>query len=674
MSLVTIYDQGCTPATPPSCFCSNQKALLLFLCSLPAVLDAHHLFDSNSAVKIESLYGRHSKVAAFRPNFAPSLFPLVASVVRTLNWGIVRTLRFSEVVDVYGFSHSLESFGMLIGVFASAGRYSQVRYLIKCLVDYNKNVGFSLLELPTILPELSSGELSLLQAYGLVIQVLAESSMLDAAVQSYLKAKIFGVHIGVPVCNFLLKSLVKHCEVERAKMLFQNMKNFGPLPNVHTYTILMNLYAKDGMFNIDEASGILKEMEQRGVKPNEVTYGTYIRVLCGAGMIESAREFLKDLLGKGLQYNNYCFNAVILGFCREASLLPRALTVLDEMKACGLTPDVHTYSILIDGFCKKGDVLKGYDLLIEMANSGIMPTIVCYSSLLHGLCMRGEMDTAVNLFYELKYRGYEHDLVSYGILIDGYCHLGDLEGACKLWDEMIQRDLKPDALCYTSTIYGYCKIGCLNEALQQFELMLCSGVAPSVVTCAVIVDGFCKKGHLADAFQFLNEMLGWGVIPNIFIYKVLMIALCEEMPHKTLRGLADYFLECQEKQLSPTFFTYTSLINGLCRNGRFPEALSLFEEMIEKGFTPDRVVYTSVIGGYCRCGDVEKAMKLFNKMVQCDGTITYCSYLYFSYSWYRKMGDWDKAFDMYNRMIKQGIQPDMLANLSLGINRSTEQT
>nr|CAD1843903.1 unnamed protein product [Ananas comosus var. bracteatus] len=119
-------------------------------------LDAHHLFDSNSAVKIESLYGRHSKVAAFRPNRAPSLFPLVASVVRTLNWGIVRTLRFSEVVDVYGFSHSLESFGMLIGVFASAGRYSQVRCLIKCLVDYDKNVGFSLLELPTILPELSS--------------------------------------------------------------------------------------------------------------------------------------------------------------------------------------------------------------------------------------------------------------------------------------------------------------------------------------------------------------------------------------------------------------------------------------------------------------------------------------------------------------------------------------
>ncbi|KAG6500207.1 hypothetical protein ZIOFF_040049 [Zingiber officinale] len=214
---------------------------------------------------------------------------------------------------------------------------------------------------------------------------------------------------------------------------------------------------------------------------------------------------------------SYYFNVFVLERRREHEL-EKALSVVQEMKEHGPKPDAHSYSILIDGFCKSGDVVKGSNLLEEMLSSETMPTIVSFSSLLHGLCLKGEMGCASSLFSQLSGQGYAHDLISYGILIDIYCQLGDLDGASRLWQQMLQCNFVPDAHSYTSVIFAHCRNGCLNEALEQFEFMLNSGVMPSVVTCTLIVDLFCKQHR--DAFAFVDKMNEWGIVPNIFMFSV----------------------------------------------------------------------------------------------------------------------------------------------------------
>ncbi|WOK92558.1 pentatricopeptide repeat-containing protein [Canna indica] len=204
--------------------------------------------------------------------------------------------------------------------------------------------------------------------------------------------------------------------------------------------------------------------------------------------------------------------------------LDNASMVFQEIKENGLTPDAHSYSILIDGFCKNGDLSNGFKLLEKMSSSGVMPTMVSYSSLLHGLCLGGEMGLALSIFNWLSSQGYTHDLVSYGILIDGYCQLGDLDGASRLWQEMIKNGFVPDAYSYTSIIFAHCKNGCLEVALDKFKSMLCNGVMPTVVTCTMIVDGYCKQHRIVEAFAFLNAMQEQGIIPNI-MYKVILNGL-----------------------------------------------------------------------------------------------------------------------------------------------------
>lgn len=58
--------------------------------------------------------------------------------------------------------------------------------------------------------------------------------------------------------------------------------------------------------------------------------------------------------------NSHSFNDVIYGFCKRGEVF-EALQVLEEMKSSGILPDVYSDSILINAFCRKGDVMKCLD-------------------------------------------------------------------------------------------------------------------------------------------------------------------------------------------------------------------------------------------------------------------------------------------------------------------------
>ncbi|ONK72367.1 uncharacterized protein A4U43_C04F18680 [Asparagus officinalis] len=309
---------------------------------------------------------------------SPTLFPYVAVSVKTLNGDIFREMKFANAVEIYGLSHALESFSMLVGIFSQAKMHAEVRHLLLDAMVFDKGLHSEVVRF-------SSGSITPLQAYGDLIKALVDNSMIEDALEFCLEAMGIGLEIGVPLCNSLLKCFVERNNVGVVRSLFEYMKVFGPSPNIYTYTTMMELYTKGNTLDVGEANKILVEMENHGVRPNAVTYSMYLRGLCKIGKAESAWEFLKDLQHKGLEYDNYCCNAVILGFCRKGEL-NKALTVLDEMKKCGLSPDVHSYSILVDGFCKVGNVSEAWNLFEEMHRRELMPNVITYTSLLCGNC------------------------------------------------------------------------------------------------------------------------------------------------------------------------------------------------------------------------------------------------------------------------------------------------
>ncbi|XLV03349.1 hypothetical protein S245_017686, partial [Arachis hypogaea] len=63
------------------------------------------------------------------------------------------------------------------------------------------------------------------------------------------------------------------------------------------------------------------------------------------------------------------------------------IDLLSDMVLRNITPNVHTYSILIDGLCKEGKIKDAKSVLAVMAKHGVKPNVVTYNSLMDGYCL-----------------------------------------------------------------------------------------------------------------------------------------------------------------------------------------------------------------------------------------------------------------------------------------------
>lgn len=49
-------------------------------------------------------------------------------------------------------------------------------------------------------------------------------------------------------------------------------------------------------------------------------------------------------------------------------------------------PNVYTFSILVDGLCKKGNVKEALNVLAIIIKQGVHPTVVTYNTFMNGYC------------------------------------------------------------------------------------------------------------------------------------------------------------------------------------------------------------------------------------------------------------------------------------------------
>ena len=90
----------------------------------------------------------------------------------------------------------------------------------------------------------------------------------------------------------------------------------------------------------------------------------------------------------------------------------------------GIVPDVVSYTNLINGMCKEGNVEKVIGFLSAMENNGMKSNLITYTVLLQGFCMRSRLDGAFCVLKRMEDLGLVLDEYVYAILIDGFVEEG----------------------------------------------------------------------------------------------------------------------------------------------------------------------------------------------------------------------------------------------------------
>ncbi|KAE8692369.1 hypothetical protein F3Y22_tig00110840pilonHSYRG00175 [Hibiscus syriacus] len=94
--------------------------------------------------------------------------------------------------------------------------------------------------------------------------------------------------------------------------------------------------------------------------------------------------------------------------------------------------------------------------------------------------------------------------------------------------------------------------------------------------------------------------------------------MVDQPPMPSVLGRVDfeYYVlgKMSNSGVEPSVVTLTTLINGLRKQSKISQALSLFDEMIEKGYQPHLIVYSTVLNGLYKIGGTDKAVRLLRMM------------------------------------------------------------
>ncbi|XP_062077746.1 pentatricopeptide repeat-containing protein At3g25210, mitochondrial [Humulus lupulus] len=258
--------------------------------------------------------------------------------------------------------------------------------------------------------------------------------------------------------------------------------------------------------------------QQRGYKHNHLTYLTMINILIDGRRFSNAETLVDEVMAGACEMSVPLYNSMIRFCCNRKFLFNRA-----------------------------------FDVYKKMVNSeDCKPTLETYNMLFNSLLRR---------FNKLN-----------------VCYVY-LRAVRSLTKQMKASGVIPDAFVLNMIIKAYSKCLELDEAIRVFHEMGLYKCEPNAYTYGYITKGLCEKGRVSQGFRFYKEMREKGLVPSGTTFMIVICSLAMDRRFDEATEVVFDMLGCS---MSPDFLTYKTLLEGLCRDGKGDEALTLAEEFRQK--------------------------------------------------------------------------------------------
>lgn len=309
---------------------------------------------------------------------------------------------------------------------------------------------------------------------------------------------------------FLLDTLCKYGYVKVATELF-NKEKWRIELNAKVYTIL--IYGWFKVKKIEMAEKFFKEMVQKGIEPNVVTY-----------------------------------NVMLNGICRRASLHPDerfervirdAEKVFAEMCDRGVEPDVTSYSILLHVYSRAHKPTLSLEKLKMMKDRGICPNVATYTSVVKCLCSCGRLEDAEMLLDEMVSNGVSPATATYNCFFKEYRGRKDTEGAMRLYRKMKEDGsfCSPSIHTYNILLGMFMKVNKIGLAKEIWEDMKASRIGPDLDSYTLLIHGLCERRKWRVACKLFMEMIEKGYLPQKITFQTLYKGLIQSDMLRTWRRL-----------------------------------------------------------------------------------------------------------------------------------------
>ncbi|XP_044491206.1 pentatricopeptide repeat-containing protein At3g61520, mitochondrial-like [Mangifera indica] len=474
----------------------------------------------------------------------------------------------------------------------------------------------------------------------------------------YKECKDQNVPLSINAATLLIRRFGRANMVDQSLLVYKELE--PNVRNTHIRNVLIDVVLRDGRF--DDALNVLEQMLQRDSEfpPDDVTGNIVFYALTRKDRIRRnvSDEEIVSLVNKfgehGVFPNMFWLTQMISRLCRNVKTC-LAWNVFHDLMKLGAPIEVAPCNALLTGLGKVRDFEKMNQLLLEMKETDMQPDVVTFGILINWFCKSWRIDEALEVFEKMSgSKDVEPDLIIYNTLIDGFCKAGKVEEGLRLMERMRSSEgCKPNVVTYNCLIHGFCKAGNIESGQEIFDQMKEEGVMPNVITLNSLIDGMCRHGRISSAVQFFKEMMRKGLHGNAVTYKTLINAFCNV---NNIQEAMEWFHEMCQAGCFVEATVYYDLISGLCQAGSVDDASIVLSKLKEAGVCPDSVCYNVLIGAFCKKKMLDEAYEMFKEMEAAEirpDCIAYNTLI----SCFCKAGNFLTACRVMEKMLKDDLVP-----------------
>ncbi|KAF9190343.1 hypothetical protein BGZ50_000287 [Haplosporangium sp. Z 11] len=456
-----------------------------------------------------------------------------------------------------------------------------------------------------------------ISTYSTLMSIYARKGMQDEADKMLDDMYKDQVKPNIWIFNSVIKRCVNRKDYAGADKVIELMRESNLKPDVITYSTLIDSYAKEG--NEDAIASIQTEMAANQIYPNaktitstikafariafdsdidarlegllkslpagemhEHTYGVLMHVYGKRKDLEAAMGIYQHIISKGQEVNDVIVNSLLHGHIL-AGQIPTANKIFhNHFTGRGLRPSTSiTYSIMITGCCKQGNLNDALHYYHEMNSFQLEPDTVICSRLIQLYLEHHQHDNARQILRLMRNAKMDIPVHTFTMLMDHMSSSKNTRGALRYYQEMLDAGVRPDVHCFTVLINTHLRAQNYAACDRTFESMIKYGIQPTLQTLTSMIHVHSTQGNLDKVRKHWSAIIDSGLLPDLKTFTLLMQTYGQQGNAEMVEYI---FKEIDRKRIKIDVPTITTLINtynalpGL-NVGRIEEIVSMMEDL-----------------------------------------------------------------------------------------------
>ncbi|KAM7259842.1 hypothetical protein ACFE04_015583 [Oxalis oulophora] len=253
-------------------------------------------------------------------------------------------------------------------------------------------------KVPTLFKEISDkyGIIPNEDSFKILVMSYCESGLPEKGVEVLEQMHELGIPPTIISFNVVLTGFVQSKCYEKVPTLFQELsEKYGIVPDTFSYAILVSSYCELGL--PEKGLEVLELMKAKNMQVTGHAYNMILIALYNKGNIDEVEKLWTEMLKNGCGLSVVSYTARIRNVGDDVG---KAKGLIEEMREFGLKPDILTYNVLMDCFCRNGNSEEVKKVYEGLQANGCTPDAVSFGILINHLCVNAEYEDAYKMFKE----------------------------------------------------------------------------------------------------------------------------------------------------------------------------------------------------------------------------------------------------------------------------------